>query len=277
MKRILPLLLILCLLFSVLPAQALAYIGDILPVDSGTVKQVTLSSGSLALQNDYLRVIARKDGTLSTAPAADTADPTDRQTPFCYFVTYRGYGYNKREISHPASLRLKSLTFVSRTPNGAAKAIRADYDLTVAFPQFTATGTTSVYYELVQLKENESSAGSWGVLVSVNNVKIDRETGELQETLDSDVDVWWGYTLKAYLPDTFSVTPGSTPAASHVVCRNLVGFHFHNDMPGGISHVLWGFHDLVQEESAIPTKPDQVDPTIYALRLAGDPPAPHSP
>ena len=358
MKRILPLLLILCLLLSVLPAQALAYIGDILPVDSGTVKQVTLSSGSLALQNDYLRVIARKDGTLSTAPAADTADPTDRQTPFCYFVTYRGYGYNKREISHPASLRLKSLTFVSRTPNGAAKAIRADYDLTVAFPQFTATGTTSVYYELVQLKENESSAGSWGVLVSVNNVKIDRETGELQETLDSDVDVWWGYTLsgftgmghtnaadspavkmsrtvyntdtqqvlstessvitsqieglntwqsfsqgrdwcynyitevyvdgyawanpfvglsgyyrsstlKAYLPDTVSVTPASRPADTRVECKNDVGLVFTGSTQlENSQRFLWGFRNLVKEASAIPTKPDQVDPTIYAQRLA---------
>ena len=39
---------------------------------------------------------------------------------------------------------------------------------------------------------------------------------------------------------------------------------------------LWGFRNLVKEESSIPTKPDQVDPTIYARRLAGDPPAPHS-
>ena len=103
MKKILSLLLTLCLLFSILPAQALAAVGDIRPAENNAVKQTTLSSGSLALQNDYIRVIARKDGTLSTAPATESADPTDRQTPYCYFVTY-----GSRHITHPASLRLKS-------------------------------------------------------------------------------------------------------------------------------------------------------------------------
>ena len=74
MKKILSLLLTLCLLFSVLPAQALAAVGDIRPAENNAVKQTTLSSGSLALQNDYIRVIARKDGTLSTTPATESAD-----------------------------------------------------------------------------------------------------------------------------------------------------------------------------------------------------------
>ena len=112
-------MLILCLFLSALPTQALAYVGDIQPVGSNAVKQTKLSSGSLALQNDYIRVIARKDGTLSTAPATESADPIDRQTPYCYFVTY-----GSRHITHPASLRLKSLTFVNRTPNGVARALR---------------------------------------------------------------------------------------------------------------------------------------------------------
>lgn len=124
MKKVLSLLLILCLFLGALPTQALAYVGDIQPVGSNAVKQTTLSSGSLALQNDYIRVIARKDGTLSTAPATESADPTDRQTPYCYFVTYAGYGYNNKATSHPASLRLKSLTFVNKTPNGTARASR---------------------------------------------------------------------------------------------------------------------------------------------------------
>ena len=71
MKKMLSLLLTLCLLLGALPTQVLAYVGDILLVDSGAVQQRTLSSGSLELRNDYLRVIVRKDGTLSTAPAAD--------------------------------------------------------------------------------------------------------------------------------------------------------------------------------------------------------------
>ena len=128
----------------------------------------TLSSGSLELRNDYLRVIVRKDGTLSTAPAADSADPTDRQMPYCNFVTFKGSGYNKRDIVHPAELRLKHIVPVDKTPNGAAKAIKVEYDLTATVSGKTVTGTTTVYYEIVKL----SSEGAWGVLTSVDNIKI---------------------------------------------------------------------------------------------------------
>ena len=194
MKKILSLLLTLCLLFSILPTQALAAVGDIRPVGNNAVKQTTLSSGSLALQNDYIRVIARKDGTLSTAPATESADPTDRQTPYCYFVTY-----GSRHITHPASLRLKSLTFVNKTPNGTAKAIRADYDLTVNLTKLTVSGTTSVYHELVQLKENELSEESWGVMVSVDNIRINEQDSEaFFQTLNTDVGIFWGYTLSGF-------------------------------------------------------------------------------
>ena len=194
MKKILSLLLTLCLLFSILPTQALAAVGDIRPVGNNAVKQTTLSSGSLALQNDYIRVIARKDGTLSTAPATESADPTDRQTPYCYFVTY-----GSRHTTHPASLRLKSLTFVNKTPNGTAKAIRADYDLTVNLTKLTVSGTTSVYHELVQLKENELSEESWGVMVSVDNIRINEQDSEaFFQTLNTDVGIFWGYTLSGF-------------------------------------------------------------------------------
>ena len=362
MKKILSLLLILCLFLGALPTQALAYVGDIQPVGSNAVKQTKLSSGSLALQNDYIRVIARKDGTLSTAPATESADPTDRQTPYCYFVTYAGYGYNNKATSHPASLRLKSLTFVNKTPNGTAKAIRADYDLTVNLTKLTVSGTTSVYHELVQLKENESSAGSWGVMVSVDNIRLNvQDSGAFFQTMNTDVDVFWGYTLsgftamghpkaadspalkmgrtvynydkqtvlstessvitgklenvsaytgfsqgrdwcydyitevytdgytwanpfvglsayyshnksntiKVYLPDTVSVTPASRPADTRVVCEDGLGLVFGNDesYPSS-SRFLWGFRDLVVKSSEIPTKPDQVDPSIQAKRLA---------
>ena len=98
MKKTITLLLTLCLLLGLLPTEAVAYLGDIQTVDSGTVTAKKLNSGSWELRNDYLRVIVRKDGTLSTAPAADSADPTDRQTPFCNFVTFKGRGDNKRDI-----------------------------------------------------------------------------------------------------------------------------------------------------------------------------------
>lgn len=357
MKKILSLLLILCLFLGALPTQALAYVGDIQPVRSNAVKQAKLNSGSLALQNDYIRVIARKDGTLSTAPATESADPTDRQTPYCYFVTY-----GSRHTTHPASLRLKSLTFVNKTPNGTAKAIRADYDLTVDLTKLTVSGTTSVYYELVQLKENELSEGSWGVMVSVDNIRINAQDSEaFFQTLNTDVGIFWGYTLsgftamghpkaadgpalkmgrtvfnydkqtvlstessvitgklenvstytgfpqgrdwcydyitevytdgytwanpfvglsayyshnksntiKVYLPDTVSVTPASRPANTQVVCEDSLGLVFENNESYPSSHrYLWGFRDLVVKSSEIPTKPDQVDPSIQAKRLA---------
>ena len=190
MKKTVSLLLTLCLLLGLLPMQALAYVGNILPVDGKSVKKVNLSSGSLALENDYLRVIVRQDGTVSTAPAADSADPVDRQTPFCYFITY-----GTKHATHMASLRPKSVKFVNKTPNGSATAIKVEYDLTVDLKKLTATGTTTVYYELVQL----STENTWGVLTSVNNVVLDIEdSGEFLEPLGTDVGVFWGYTLDSF-------------------------------------------------------------------------------
>ena len=351
MKKILSLWLLLCLLLSLFPAQALAYAGDIRPADGSAVKQTKLSSGSLALENDYIRVIARKDGTLSTAPAAESAAPTDRQTPFCYFITYEGYSYNIREVSHPASLRLKSLTFVNRTPNGAAKALKAEYDLTVTMFGKAINGTTAVYHELVQIAE--SIEDTWGALTTVDSVQLNIGW---DLSFGGDIACHWGYTLSGFtgmghtnatdspaiklnrtfynwetkettaesttvtgatedmpayitaqqgkhlstsiihevytdgypwanpfvglsvcrdgssvvthLPNTVSVTPASRPADTRIVCTSPAGFHFLNDDPRGISHFLWGFHNLVVKPSEVPSEPDKVDPTIYARRLA---------
>lgn len=166
MKKTITLLLTLCLLLCLLPTEAMAYLGDIQTVDSGTVTAKKLNSGSWELRNDYLRVIVRKDGTLSTAPAADSADPTDRQTPFCNFVTFKGRGDNKRDIVHPAKLSLKRISSVDKTLNGPAKAIKVEYDLTATVSGKTVTGTTTVYYEIAKL----SLDGTWGVLTSVDAI-----------------------------------------------------------------------------------------------------------
>ena len=192
MKKTITLLLTLCLLLCLLPTEAVAYLGDIQTVDSGTVTAKKLNSGSWELRNDYLRVIVRKDGTLSTAPAADSADPVDRQTPFCYFVAY-----GTKHTTYPANLRPKSVEFVDKTPNGPAVAVKVEYDLTVDLKKLTATGTTTVYYEIVQLRE--SGSGAWGVLTSVNNIVLDMEdSGKFFQTLKTDVGVFWGYTLSGF-------------------------------------------------------------------------------
>ena len=192
MKKTITLLLTLCLLLGLLPTEAVAYLGDIQTVDSGTVTTKKLNSGSWELRNDYLRVIVRKDGTLSTAPTADSADPVDRQTPFCYFVAY-----GTKHTTYPANLRPKSVEFVDKTPNGPAVAVKVEYDLTVDLKKLTATGTTTVYYEIVQLRE--SGSGAWGVLTSVNNIVLDMEdSGKFFQTLKTDVGVFWGYTLSGF-------------------------------------------------------------------------------
>lgn len=191
-EKTITLLLTLCLLLGLLPVEAVAYLGDIQTVDSGTVTAKKLNSGSWELRNDYLRVIVRKDGTLSTAPAADSADPVDRQTPFCYFVAY-----GTKHTTYPANLRPKSVEFVDKTPNGPAVAVKVEYDLTVDLKKLTATGTTTVYYEIVQLRE--SGSGAWGVLTSVNNIVLDMEdSGKFFQTLKTDVGVFWGYTLSGF-------------------------------------------------------------------------------
>ena len=348
MKKILSLLLTLCLLLGLLPTQAAAYLGDIRTA-GGTVKTATLSSGSLELRNDYLRVIARKDGTLSTAPTAADGDPTDRQTPFCRFITYEGYAYNIREVVHPAELRLKSVSFVNKTPNGNAKAIKVEYDLAVVLSGKVIAGTAAAYHELVQ--NAESAEGTWGVLTTVDSVQLNSNF-----ELSTDISCQWGYVLngftgmghtnasdspaiklsrtyynwetrettaestvvtsaavdmiayisvkqgkelstsiiheaytdgypwanpfvglsvckdessvKAILPNLVSVVPASRPADAYVVCTNQAGFQFLDGGPGGICHFLWGFHDLKVKADEVPSKPDTVDPTIYAKRLA---------
>ena len=83
------------------------------------VEGMAIERGQTAAQGTFGAMLLREDGTLSTTPATESADPTDRQTPYCYFVTY-----GSRHTTHPASLRLKSLTFVNRTPNGVARALR---------------------------------------------------------------------------------------------------------------------------------------------------------
>ena len=93
MKKFLSLLLAICLLM--VPVQAFAYVGDILPSAGSAVETSRRSDGTLVLKNDYIRAELHGDGTLTTAPAAvaDSAGQTDKQKPFCEFITYKGYGY----------------------------------------------------------------------------------------------------------------------------------------------------------------------------------------
>ena len=194
MKKILSLLLTLCLLLGVLPPQALAYVGDIISPGSTNV-QTSTNNNSLVLQNDYIRVtLNRQTGILTTAPTA-ASDSPGQQKPYCEFITYdNGIGYNKKEITHPATLSLKSASFVKKTPNGTANAIKVEYDLTATVSGKTVTGTTTVYYEIVQL--GESGSGAWGVLTSVDAIKI--TSADSNGSLGIEGGPRWGYTLSGF-------------------------------------------------------------------------------
>ncbi len=354
MKKILTLLLTLCLLLGLMPTQALAYVGDILPPTGSQVETKTVGD-TFVLENEYIRVTLNKqNGAITTSPAA-IADSIGQQKPFCEFITYRGSGW---ENVHPANLRLKSASFVNRTPNGNAKAIKAEYALTVNLSGRNLTATTAVYYELVQCKETESSKDSWGVLTSVDSIRLDTRRDDFFPSLNSDVSVRWGYTLdafsgmghanakdspavkmsrtvynydqkkeistessvltgpvenirtwqsfeqggdwcynyitevyvdgyawanpfvglseyyknktiKAYLPHTVSVTPAGNPANTRVECRNDIGYYFSDD-ENYSSKVgfLWGFRGLRKGTESVPSKPDEVNISINAKRLA---------
>ena len=194
MKKILSLLLTLCLLLGVLPSQALAYVGDIISPGSTNV-QTSTNNNSLVLQNDYIRVtLNRQTGILTTAPTA-ASDSPGQQKPYCEFITYdNGIGYNKKEITHPATLSLKSALLVKKTPNGTANAIKVEYDLTATVSGKTVTGTTTVYYEIVQL--GESGSGAWGVLTSVDAIKIN--SADSNGSLGIEGGPRWGYTLSGF-------------------------------------------------------------------------------
>ena len=194
MKKILSLLLTLCLLLGVLPSQALAYVGDIISPGNTNV-QTSTNNNSLVLQNDYIRVtLNRQTGILTTAPTA-ASDSPGQQKPYCEFITYdNGIGYNKKEITHPATLSLKSASLVKKTPNGTANAIKVEYDLTATVSGKTVTGMTAVYYEIVQL--GESGSGAWGVLTSVDAIKI--TSADSNGSLGIEGGPRWGYTLSGF-------------------------------------------------------------------------------
>ena len=77
--------------------------------------------------------------------------------------------------------------------------------------------------------------------------------------------------IRVPLSQTVTVVPSDRFDRMWVECTNHVGVHF-NDKGGSAdeaaAHYLWGFRDLVQEKDKIPSKPDVIDPSITAKRLA---------
>ena len=196
MKKFLSLLLSLCLLLGTLPLQVSAFAGDIFPSES-TVKTVTLEDGSLSLQNEYIHMTFRKLwGTYAYLTVAPAAKPDEEsiligQTPRCTFTTYYGQGKKKTEgvVTEPIKAE-----FVTKTPNGSANAIKVEYSLLTSLSLIKAKAT--VYYELVQLKENGASSDTWGVLASVSEICIDKNS--MSQDLIGDFEFKWGYSFNCF-------------------------------------------------------------------------------
>ena len=196
MKKFLSLLLSLCLLLGTLPLQVSAFAGDIFPSES-TVKTVTLNDGSLSLQNEYIHMTFRKlwgsYAYLTVAPAAkpDEESILIGQTPRCSFITY---DQGREKIEGVVTEPIKA-EFVTKTPNGSANAIKVEYSLLAALSLIKAKAT--VYYELVQLKENGASSNdTWGVLASVSEICIDKDS--MPQDWNRDFNFKWGYSFNCF-------------------------------------------------------------------------------
>ena len=195
MKKFLSLLLSLCLLLGALPMQVLALPGSIFPSE-GAVKTVTLDDVSLSLQNEYIYMTFRKLwGTYAYLTVAPAAKPDEEgvligQTPRCTFITY-DQGREKKEgvVTEPIKAE-----FVTKTPNGSANAIKVEYSLLTALSLIKAKAT--VYYELVQLKENGASSDTWGVLASVSEICIDKDS--MPQDWNRDFNFKWGYSFNCF-------------------------------------------------------------------------------
>lgn len=196
MKKILSLLLSLCLLLGTLPLQVSAFAGDIFPSE-GAVKTVTLEDGSLSLQNEYIHMTFRKLwGTYAYLTVAPAAKPDEEsiligQTPRCTFTTY---DQGREKIEGVVTEPIKA-EFVTKTPNGSANAIKVEYSLLAALSLIKAKAT--VYYELVQLKENGAlSNDTWGVLASVSEICIDKDS--MPQDWNRDFAFKWGYSFNCF-------------------------------------------------------------------------------
>lgn len=194
MKKFLSLLLSLCLLLGTLPLQVSAFAGDIFPSES-TVKTVTLNDGSLSLQNEYIHMTFRKlwgsYAYLTVVPAAKSDEESILigQTPRCTFITYEQGEKTEGVVTEPIKAE-----FVTKTPNGSTNAIKVEYSLLTSLSLIKAKAT--VYYELVQLKENGASSDTWGVLASVGTIYIDKDS--MPQDWNRDYGFQWGYSFNCF-------------------------------------------------------------------------------
>ena len=184
----------LCLLLGLLPTEVVAFAGDI--YRAGEVKTVKMADGSLSLQNGYVHVTLHKlFETYSYLTVVPTAKPDEdsmwnSQTPYCNYTTYnQGVPTTEGVVTE-----LKSMTFVSETPNGKTNAIKAEYDLFSSHSHVAAQVT--VYYEIVQLKESGTAVkdDTWGVLATVGSIEV---IGG-REQFTRDFDFRWGYYLNGF-------------------------------------------------------------------------------
>lgn len=205
-KKWISVVLSLCMLLCTLPLPAGAYPGDIWLPD-GEKTQTFFMNGEkiLGLKNDAITLML--DGSshyktyLITMPTLAEGTGGDVQADQCYFVIWsKG---EARKI--PVYTTLKKAEFVTETPNGNNTGIRATYDAPISFYYVDGipNGTTisaqvTVYHELVKLaKKPEEESSTWGVLTSVGEVQVDRDSFP-GEAFPYDFAFEWGYYMSNF-------------------------------------------------------------------------------
>lgn len=179
-KKILSVILSLCIIVCVLPMNILAA-----PEQNETLTFEANGLKTLLLQNDYISFYfydfryQTYTATVPRAIAKETGEvfTQDLQAPGCEFNVYTGGGNKK--TTYP-SVTLQKAEFVSETPNGKNTAIKADYNMDIGLYDIPGTpnGTiipakVTVYHELVCLDKKDKTA--WGVLTTVGDIQMNRD------------------------------------------------------------------------------------------------------
>lgn len=140
----------------------------------------------------------------------------------------------------------------------------------------TESSTITVPVENLDTKTVPKGYSSWGDVdgVYITEAYVDSYPWAnpfvgLSDYYGKTITAPSGEPLRVDLAQTVSIQPGDKPLNSLVSCESYVSFDFEpENYAADSTHFLWGFRDLKTLKQEIPSEPDEVDPAIYAKRLA---------
>ena len=140
----------------------------------------------------------------------------------------------------------------------------------------TESSTITVPVENLDTKTVPKGYSSWGDVdgVYITEAYVDSYPWAnpfvgLSDYYGKNITAPSGSPIRVDLAQTVSIQPGDKPSNSRVICESYPGFDF--DSSGNSeseAHFLWGFRDLKTLTQEVPSKPDEVSPSIHAKRLA---------